>query len=132
MGDHFSLKFLCNTSWSPLIGGNFADLLRNFKLSDGGKIEFSAITARLFLLPLLFFLGATYCPIPEGMDWLRKILIIQGSMPAGIFALVIVNHYGGRRHSSFTMHFGIYGSLFNYNPYMVVLWGETLPTLAKK
>ena len=30
------------------------------------------------------------------MDWLRKILIIQGSMPAGIFALVIVNHYGGK------------------------------------
>tara|TARA_B100000282_G_scaffold290229_1_gene260944 strand:+ start:662 stop:1606 length:945 start_codon:yes stop_codon:yes gene_type:complete len=77
-----------------LIGGNFADLLRNFKLSEGVKIEFSAIMVRLFLLPLLFFLGVIYCPIPEGMDWLKKILIIQGSMPAGIFALVIVKHYG--------------------------------------
>ena len=34
-------------------------------------------------------------PIPDSMDWLRDILIIQSAMPSGIFAIVIVKSYSG-------------------------------------
>jgi predicted permease len=31
------------------------------------------------------------------MTWLRKVLIVQAAMPAGIFALVVVQIYDGDR-----------------------------------
>jgi hypothetical protein len=31
------------------------------------------------------------------MDWMRKVLVVQSAMPAGIFALVVVRLYKGDR-----------------------------------
>ena len=78
-----------------LIGGNFADLIKNFKLSPGKRVEISAIMVRLFIVPLLISTYALWGPIPSGMGWLRDILLIQSAMPAGIFAIVIVKNYSG-------------------------------------
>ena len=78
-----------------LIGGNFADLIKNFELSSGKKVEFSAILVRLLIVPLLLFCYALVGPIPIEMNWLREILLIQSAMPAGIFAIVIVKNYNG-------------------------------------
>lgn len=78
-----------------LIGGNFADLIKNFELSPGKKVEFSAILVRLLIVPLLLFCYALVGPIPIEMNWLREILLIQSAMPAGIFAIVIVKNYNG-------------------------------------
>jgi predicted permease len=33
--------------------------------------------------------------MPEEMNWLKDILIVQIAMPAGIFAIVIVKNYKG-------------------------------------
>ena len=107
-----------------LIGGNFADLLRNFKLSEV-KIEFSAIMVRLFLLPLLFF-RCNLLSNSEGMDWLKKNSYYPRFNASWNLCISDCKTLRARRHSCFTMHFGIYGSLFNDNPYMVVLGGETL------
>lgn len=78
-----------------LIGGNFADLIMKFRLSDGKKVEISAILVRLVLVPLLMFCYALFAPMPEEMNWLKDILIVQIAMPAGIFAIVIVKNYKG-------------------------------------
>jgi predicted permease len=76
-----------------LIGGNFADLLRNFKVSPGYKVEISAILVRLLLVPTLMVLYAWKGIIPIETRWLQEILLIQAAMPAGIFAIVIVKTY---------------------------------------
>jgi predicted permease len=80
-----------------LIGGNISDLMKGFKFSKGYKIELSSILVRLVIVPALMFLYAWIGPIPEDMIWLKKVLIVQAAMPAGIFALVVVQIYDGDR-----------------------------------
>ena len=78
-----------------LIGGNISDLMKGFKFSNGFKIEISSILVRLVIVPALLLLYAWKGPIPEGMEWFRKVLVVQAAMPAGIFALVVVRIYEG-------------------------------------
>jgi len=78
-----------------LIGGNFADLVKGFKLSEGKRVEISSIIVRLVIMPFLMFCYACYGVIPNGMEWLQDILIVQTAMPSGIFAIVIVRSYSG-------------------------------------
>ena len=80
-----------------LIGGNISDLMKGFKFSKGYKIEISSVLVRLVIVPTLMILYVWIGPIPEGMTWLKKVLIVQAAMPAGIFALVVVQIYDGDR-----------------------------------
>ena len=48
---------------------------------------------RLGVLPVLFLLLAKLLPLP---DDLKRVVIVQAAMPAGILPLVIAKHYGGR------------------------------------
>ncbi|MET0263509.1 MAG: AEC family transporter [Rariglobus sp.] len=48
---------------------------------------------RLGVLPVLFLVLAKYLPCP---DELKRVIIVQAAMPAGILPLVIAKHYGGR------------------------------------
>ena len=80
-----------------LIGGNISDLMKGFKFSKGYKVELSSVAVRLVVVPALLLLYAWKGPIPEGMDWIRKVLVVQAAMPAGIFALVVVRIYEGDR-----------------------------------
>jgi hypothetical protein len=80
-----------------LIGGNISDLLKGFKFSKGFKVEISSVAVRLAIVPSMLLLYAWTGPIPDGMDWFRKVLIVQAAMPAGIFALVVVRIYEGDR-----------------------------------
>ena len=77
-----------------VIGAGFFDLFKDYKISDGMKIEFGAVLARNFLVPALFVLYAAWGWIPYGMEYLKQILVIQAAMPAGVFALLVVNSYG--------------------------------------
>lgn len=79
-----------------VIGAGFFDLFKDYKISDGMKIEFGAVLARNFLVPSLFVLYAAWGWIPHGMEYLKQILVIQAAMPAGVFALLVVNSYGER------------------------------------
>jgi predicted permease len=45
------------------------------------------------VLPVLFLLLAKFIPVP---DDLKRVMIVQAAMPAGILPLVIAKHYGGR------------------------------------
>jgi len=80
-----------------LIGGNISDLMKGFKFSRGYKIEISSVLVRLVIVPALMILYVWVGPIPEDMMWLKKVLIVQAAMPAGIFALVVVQIYDGDR-----------------------------------
>ena len=83
-----------------LIGGNISDLMKGFKFSEGYKVELSSMAVRLVVVPALLFMYAWKGPIPEGMEWIRKVLIVQAAMPAGIFALVVVRIYDGDRKTA--------------------------------
>lgn len=48
---------------------------------------------RLGVLPVLFLLIAKFLPCS---DDLKRVIIVQAAMPAGILPLVIAKHYGGR------------------------------------
>ena len=79
-----------------VIGAGFFDLFKDYKISDGMKIECGAVLTRNFLVPALFVLYAAWGWIPHGMEYLKQIFIIQAAMPAGVFALLVVNSYGER------------------------------------
>ena len=80
-----------------LIGGNISDLMKGFKFSKGYKVEISSVAVRLAIVPALLLLYAWKGPVPDGMEWFRKVLLVQAAMPAGIFALVVVRIYEGDR-----------------------------------
>jgi predicted permease len=48
---------------------------------------------RLGVLPVLFLLIARFLPCSAD---LKRVIIVQAAMPAGILPLVIAKHYGGR------------------------------------
>lgn len=48
---------------------------------------------RLGLFPVLFLLAAKVLPFPVE---LKRVMVVQAAMPAGILPIVIAKHYGGR------------------------------------
>lgn len=59
----------------------------------GGKISVGACALRLGVLPVLFLGLAKVLPIsPE----LKRVMLVQAAMPAGILPIVIAGHYGGQ------------------------------------
>ncbi len=86
-----------------LAGATIADLFGNESLRRGWNIFAGSIALRLGMLPLLFILTAVLLPFsPE----LKKIIIIQAAMPAGIFPIVIAAHYGGDPRVAFRVVLG--------------------------
>jgi predicted permease len=97
-----STVHLCSVCAIPvgliLIGATLADLIlsRPEALLDR-KTTPTACVLRLVLLPAAMLLVARYLPAsPE----LRRVVIMQAAMPAGIFPVVISKHYGGRSETA--------------------------------
>jgi len=57
------------------------------------RVSITACVLRLGLLPLLFLAFAKWAPVTLE---LKRILVIQAAMPAGMLSLVIAGHYGGQ------------------------------------
>jgi predicted permease len=57
------------------------------------KTSLAACALRMGLLPLAFLALAKFVPFPLEM---KRILVIQAAMPAGMLPLVIARHYGGQ------------------------------------
>ncbi len=57
------------------------------------KTSLAACALRMGLLPLVFLALARFIPFPLEM---KRILVIQAAMPAGMLPLVIARHYGGQ------------------------------------
>jgi len=47
-------------------------------------------------VPAAFVGYAAYGWMPPTMEYLREVLVVQAAMPAGVFALLVVNSYGQR------------------------------------
>lgn len=77
-----------------VIGAGFYDLLRGYHPSFKFRVEIGAFLTRGLLVPLIFVIYAGCGWIPEVVAWMPQVLIIQAAMPAGVFALIIVNNYG--------------------------------------
>jgi len=57
------------------------------------RVTLTSSLLRLGLLPVLFLVIAKFLPCS---DDLKRVIIVQAAMPAGILPLVIAKHYGGR------------------------------------
>jgi len=52
-----------------------------------------ALLLRLVIFPLVFLVAAKYLPITDDM---KRVLVVQAAMPAGMFPLAIAKHYNGQ------------------------------------
>jgi len=76
-----------------LAGGAIADLARNNTLLSDFRVPVAAVATRLMVLPAIFILLAWV--LPWGSEELRRVMVVQAAMPAGIFPIVLSRHYGG-------------------------------------
>jgi predicted Na+-dependent transporter len=81
--------------------------MKGYKFFAEGRITLGIILARWIIIPVALLLVAAYfVQDPE----LRKVMLVQAAMPAGIFSFLIVEMYKGDvpialRCSVFTMAF---------------------------
>ncbi|MFT3783098.1 MAG: AEC family transporter [Nibricoccus sp.] len=76
-----------------LIGGTLEQYLAKPRELFEPKVTLSACLLRLGLYPVLYLLLARYLPCTTE---LKRVLIVQAAMPAGILPIVIAKHYGGQ------------------------------------
>lgn len=75
-----------------LVGATIADQLPEFHAEKGWRVMGASSFLRLGLLPVGFVLLARY--LPCSLE-LKRIIIIQGAMPAAVFPIIMARHYGG-------------------------------------
>jgi predicted permease len=75
-----------------LIGGTLDQYFARPRELFDPKVTFSATLLRLGLYPMLYLVLAKYLPCTVE---LKRVLIVQAAMPAGILPIVIAKHYGG-------------------------------------
>lgn len=76
-----------------LIGANLAEYLARPSTLFEPRASLGSCALRLGLLPPLFLLLAMVLPAPPE---LKRVMIVQAAMPAGIMPIVIARHYGGQ------------------------------------
>ena len=81
-----------------LIGATLENvLLRETSSLFDFKVTAAACVLRLGLYPLAFLFLAWILPV--SLD-VKRVMVVQAAMPAGIFSVVIAKHYGGREEIS--------------------------------
>lgn len=76
-----------------LIGATLYEyILRPSSLFDV-RVGVGSCAVRLLLLPVFMLLLARYLPCPVD---LKRVILVQAAMPAGVLSLVIAKHYGGQ------------------------------------
>ena len=75
-----------------MVGATMADHFRRRDLLGGKRVMTAAVALRLGLLPLAFVGVAAVLP---GSDELRRVILLEAAMPAALFPVVLVRHYGG-------------------------------------
>jgi predicted permease len=56
------------------------------------RVTLASSLLRLGVLPVVFLVMAKFLPLP---DDLKRVMIVQAAMPAGVMPLIIAQHYGG-------------------------------------
>jgi malate permease and related proteins len=76
-----------------LIGATLAEYLGRPRELFDVRVSLAGCALRLGVLPLLFLVMAKFLPLP--ID-LKRVMIVQAAMPAGVMPIVVARHYGGR------------------------------------
>lgn len=76
-----------------LIGATLMEYFSRPRELFGTRVTLASSMLRLGVLPVLFLLMAKFLPCSGD---LKRVIIVQAAMPAGILPLVIAKHYGGR------------------------------------
>ncbi len=76
-----------------LIGATLAEYLAKPATLFEPRVSIGSCLMRLAILPPLFLLLAMVLPAPVE---LKRVMIVQAAMPAGIMPIVIAKHYGGQ------------------------------------
>lgn len=76
-----------------LIGATLMEYLSRPRELFDARVTLASSLLRLGVLPLAFLALARFLPCS---DDLKRVIIVQAAMPAGILPLVIAKHYGGR------------------------------------
>ena len=77
-----------------LVGVSFYDFLLDGpgELLKHKRVSLVALLCRSLLLPLAMITLARYAPVPLV---LKRVLVVQAAMPAAVFPVAMVRHYGG-------------------------------------
>lgn len=76
-----------------VVGATILDFLPALSPRGGARTIALGCLMRLGLLPLLFI--TTACALPASDLNLKRVLIMQGAMPAGLFTTVLARQFGG-------------------------------------
>ena len=76
-----------------LIGATLVEYLGRPRELYDTRVTLASIFLRLGLLPVAFLLLAKFLPCPVE---LKRVIVIEAAMPAGILPIVIARHYGGQ------------------------------------
>lgn len=75
-----------------LIGATIADHVGEFHGRNGGRVLGLGVLVRLGVVPAMF-VGLAYW-LPASVE-LKRVIVIQAAMPAAVFPILLVRHYGG-------------------------------------
>lgn len=76
-----------------MTGVNLANHLGEPRALFTPRISIGAMVLRLGLLPLLFLALARWLPCSVE---LKRVILVQGAMPAAVIPIILAQHYGGR------------------------------------
>jgi malate permease and related proteins len=76
-----------------LTGGNLDQYLSRPRELVDARVSPAACLLRLGIFPVVYLLLAKFAPVSLE---LKRVLVVQGAMPAGVLPIVIASHYGGR------------------------------------
>jgi predicted permease len=76
-----------------MTGVNLANYLGDVRALIKPKLVLSAAVLRLAVLPLIILAAARWLPCPVE---LKRVLVVQAAMPAGVIPIIVARHYGGQ------------------------------------
>lgn len=76
-----------------MTGINLANHIGDPKALFNPRVSLGAILLRLGIFPVLFLALARWLPCSNE---LKRVILVQGAMPAAVFPIILAQHYGGR------------------------------------
>lgn len=86
-----------------LIGAIVADHFDDARGGKAARVVTVASLLRLGLMPVLFLLLAKF--LPCSLE-LKRVLVLQGAMPAAVLPIVLTKHYGGNERTALQVALG--------------------------
>lgn len=76
-----------------MTGINLANHIGDWRALFSPRVSLGSMALRLGVFPLLFIALARWLPCSIE---LKRVIVVQGAMPAAVFPIILAQHYGGR------------------------------------